>query len=77
MTTTDYETVLQAIRRWPTAQQLVLMQELLRALAAEAILPRPKRTLPRALGLLATGKSVPTQVEVRNWLNERRMEKYG
>ena len=77
MITTDYETILQTIRRWPTAQQFALMQELLRVLAAEAMPPQPKRTLPRALGLLATGKPAPSRAEIKNWLNERRMERYG
>jgi hypothetical protein len=77
MTTVDYETVLQTIRRWPVAQRFALMQELLRALAAEVAPPRTRPTLPRALGLLATSGSAPTDMQVKQWLNERRVEKYG
>jgi hypothetical protein len=77
MMTADYEAVLQTIRRWPVAQRFALAQELLRVLAAETAQPRPKRTLPRALGLLATATPAPTASEIKHWLNERRMEKYG
>jgi|CXWL01.1.fsa_nt_gi dihydroneopterin aldolase len=77
MTTVDYDVVLQTIRRWPVAQRFALMQELLRALAVEVSPPRTRQTLPRALGLLATNAPAPTDVQVKQWLNERRTEKYG
>jgi len=39
---------------------------------------RPKRnTLEKALGLLYTGKPAPSDAEVKEWLHEHRMEKYG
>ena len=77
MMTADYETVLQMIRRWPTAQRFALMQELLRALATEVATPQVKHTLPRALGLLATNQPAPTDSQIKQWLNERRLEKFG
>jgi hypothetical protein len=73
----DYETVLQTVHRWPPAQRLALAQEMLKTLSAD-IEPRPKRnTLAKALGLLRTEYPAPTDAEIKNWLNERRLEKYG
>ncbi len=44
----------------------------------ETLTPRPRRnTLEKALGLLATGQSAPSDVQVAQWLHEHRMEKYG
>jgi hypothetical protein len=39
---------------------------------------RPKgKTLDKALGLLATDQPPLSDSEVRQWLDKRRMEKYG
>jgi hypothetical protein len=35
------------------------------------------RTLSQALGLLATEQPAPTDAEVKKWLTEARLEKYG
>jgi uncharacterized protein (DUF433 family) len=36
-----------------------------------------RRTLDRALGLLATDGPAPTDDEIKQWLDDHRMEKYG
>lgn len=36
-----------------------------------------KRTLQRALGLLATDGPAPTDEDIERWLDEHRQEKYG
>lgn len=36
-----------------------------------------KRTLQRALGLLATDGPTPTDEDIEQWLDEHRQEKYG
>ena len=39
-------------------------------------LPRPRRTLDQALGLLARpGQAAPSDAQVGDWLGERRMKK--
>ncbi len=48
------------------------------AKARMATHPIRKKTAARAYGMLASASSpTPSDVEVRQWLNERRSEKYG
>jgi hypothetical protein len=74
----EYEQVLNAVRSWSTAQQFTLVQEVLKTLAPVEMPPRTKRqTLDQARGLLTTGRPAPTDSEVAQWLDERRVERYG
>lgn len=74
----DYETILETIRRWPLDRRFALLQDIINAMAVEVTHPGPTRqTLGRALGLLATDRPAPSDAEIEEWLNERRMEKYG
>lgn len=92
MATTDrqYESVVEAVRQWPTELQFALLHEVLHVLA-EGQPHRPTRassepteadgrrrsTLAHATGLLKTSDSPPTDEEVRRLLEERRIEKFG
>lgn len=70
----NYEVILAAVQQWPAPQQMALVQDVLKTLE----LARPRQaTLSRALGLLATDQPAPTDEEVKQWLDEHRMEKYG
>lgn len=70
----NYEDILAAVQQWPAPQQIALVQDVLKTLE----LARPRQaTLSRALGLLATNQPAPTDEEVKQWLDEHRMEKYG
>ena len=74
----DYETVLETVRRWPLDRRFALVQDIISTLAVEVTHPGSTRqTLPRALGLLATDRPIPSDAEIEEWLNEHRMEKYG
>ena len=74
---TNYKAVIETVRGWPTASRFLLVQDVLKTLALEVGNSRSKRnTLEKALGLLATNQSVPSDAEVRQWLDEHRMEKY-
>lgn len=74
----NYESVLKTIRQWPKAQRFILVQEVLKTLASESEQPRRReRTLERALGLVNLKGPAPTDEEVKQWLDEHRMEKYG
>lgn len=53
-----------------------LLDVLLRSQSQSGARPR-RPTLDRALGLLATDRSAPTDAEVQQWLEEHRQEKYG
>lgn len=70
----DYETVLQIVYQLPARQRFALIHDVLKSLEPT---PAKRSTLSRALGLLATEASAPTDEEVEAWLDEHRMEKYG
>lgn len=74
----SYEGVLKIVSQWPAAQQMALVEDVLRTISPRVKPPRQRqRTIDRALGLLATDQPAPTDEEVRQWLDEHRMEKYG
>ena len=74
----NYESVLKTIRQWSPAQQIELVQDVLQAISPRISPPKKhQKTLGRALGILATEKTAPTDAEVKQWLDEHRMEKYG
>jgi hypothetical protein len=72
----NYETVLKTVRQWPADRRFALVRDVINTLAEDEFSPRPRRkTLERALGLLATGDAAPSDAEVQQWLDERRVEK--
>ena len=76
----NYESVLKTIRQWPKPQRFMLVQEVLRTLAPESEVGKPQRrerTLEQALSVVKLNGPAPTDEEVRQWLDEHRMEKYG
>ena len=74
-----YEEVVQTMQCWPAAQRYSLAQFLFQSLEPELKRgrSRKKNTLSRALGLLETAAPAPTDEQVRDWINERGIEKYG
>ncbi len=76
--TTSYENVLDIVSHWPPIQQRALVNDVLKMISPRIQPPRERRpTLNEALGLLATDGPAPTDEEVKQWLDEHRMEKYG
>ncbi len=80
--TRDRETILQTIRAWPRDEQLALVQEILRQTdqptGDESVRQAPQRPSWKELaGLAANGQEPPSDEQVKQWLDERRMEKYG
>lgn len=74
----SYNSVLSVVSQWPPAQQQALVNDVLKMISPRIEPPRKRRpTLNQALGLLATDKPAPTDAEVKQWLDEHRMEKYG
>jgi hypothetical protein len=58
--------------RWPD------VVEFIRFLQYKSGAPRPQRaTVHKAFGLLATDRPAPTDAEVQQWLEERRLRKYA
>ena len=74
----NYDTILPIITNWSPSERIVLLQDVLKTLNPTPEPMRPhRRTLDKALGLLATDQPPPTDEEVQQWLDEHRMEKYG
>ncbi len=76
--TLNYNSILNVVSQWPPTQQQALVNDVLKMISSRVEPPRQKRpTLSEALGLLATDQPAPTDAEVKQWLDEHRMEKYG
>ncbi len=73
-----YETVMSTVRQWSPDKRFALVRDVINTLAME-IKPRQSKrnTLGKALGLLATSQRAPSDTDIRQWLGERRMEKYS
>lgn len=57
---TSHDTVLKIVSGWPSEERLSLVQDALETLVPELKGPRPRRrTLERALGLLASDQPAP------------------
>ncbi len=74
----NYETIINIVRKWPAPQRFTLVQEVLATLAPEVSAPLHRQpTLVRARGLLAIQQSAPSDQDVEAMLDERRRERYG
>lgn len=76
--TNSYDSVLQTVRQWPPNRRFALVRDVINTLATEVFPSRPRRkTLKKALGLLAASRPAPSDAEIQQWLDEHRIEKYG
>lgn len=76
--TIQYKTVVKQVKEWPADERLALVQDILRTLEPQLVASdRQEGTLDKALGLLASQYPAPKDDAVKQWLHERRMEKYG
>jgi hypothetical protein len=77
--TLDYADILNLVRRWPSAKRLNLVQEILGTVSSdlETTTTGSSNTLSQALGLLTKDRPAPSDQQVREWLAEYRLEKYG
>jgi hypothetical protein len=75
---TNYAKVMDIVHHWPIERRLALMQDVLESMSTEiSRKPRKRKTLHKALGLLATNAPPPTDEDIQQMLDEYRMEKYG
>ena len=73
-----YADILAAVAAWPAAQRYALVNDVLQTLVPEPITQDARRAALRRLdGILASAESLPSDEDVRRWLEEQRMEKYG
>jgi hypothetical protein len=72
----DRVTILQAIQELPQEEQEELISELIDRFASMKEPPLTPHT-SRLAGIFHNGKTPPTDEEIAQWLDERRLEKYG
>jgi hypothetical protein len=79
--TPEYQAIRETVARWTPEQRFALIHEMLNMLAGDSPASgtpgRRRRTLTHAIGLGRGEGPPPTDEEVRRWLEERRLEKYG
>ena len=68
--------IIQEVQSWPAADRAALAYEILRELRRQPLQPAPRDTLSKARGLLKTAQP-PSDDEVKRWIGEYRMHKYG
>lgn len=80
----DRDTILQAVERWAPDERVALARDILSTLVGQVRGARseppaePRRyTLKDIRGIAATDRPPPTDEEVKQWLDEYRMNKYG
>jgi hypothetical protein len=77
----DRDTILQVRRSWPLHDQMALAQAILQTVSEQLSedRPTPQRQSWREMAGLAavSGKEPPSDEQVAQWLDERRMNKYG
>jgi hypothetical protein len=73
-----YESVLDIVRTWTPEQRFLLVKDVMKTLEITFHSGQLRRqTAEEALGLLTTNQAPPSDVEVQQWLEAHRMEKYG
>ncbi len=73
----DYDTVLRLVHEWSPELRSILVRDVLKTLSSTGPGAHQRTsTLQQAWGLLATDHSPPTDTEVAQWLDERRITRY-
>jgi hypothetical protein len=73
----DRVTILRVVRTWTDDERLSLVQDVLHLIRTDRTAGAHAATFEQARGLLKTDRPPPTDAEVQQWLDERRMERYG
>lgn len=76
----EFAEVLQRLEQWPPTDRWTLTQRLLDGLGREQTASRqPPRTIPldQIRGMLKTAGPPPTDEQVKQWIEEERLKKYG
>jgi hypothetical protein len=74
--TAEYTEVLKIVTSWPIDQRVALAHEVLQS-AEKSQLPKRRPSFELARGIAKTGGVAPDDEQVKHWIGEHRMEKYG
>ena len=73
----EIDSIVNQVQGWPPEDRVALAYQILRDLRRQPLSPAPRGTLNEARGSLGTDRPPPTDEDVRQWLDEHRMGKYG
>jgi uncharacterized protein YbgA (DUF1722 family) len=73
----EIDNLVHQIHSWPPEDRVVLATEILHDLHGPTLEPTPRNTLAKARGLLRTDLPPPTDEQVKQWIEEYRVHKYG
>ena len=75
----EYDTILSQVRRWPVDKRIAFLEDVLHTLVPTEAREnaRPKDTFSKALGLLRSSNTAPTDDEINVMIAEHQVEKYG
>lgn len=74
--TAEYTEVLKIVASWPIDQRVALAHEVLQSTEGSQSAKR-RPSFERARGIAKTGDIAPDDEQVKRWIGEHRMEKYG
>ena len=72
-----YQQVLDLVSGWPTEERLALARDLLGTVNASHVERNGRPSFERALGIGRGDGPPPTDQQVKQWMDEHRMGKYG
>lgn len=78
--TNEYSEVLRIVTSWPMDQRIALAHDVLQRATdsqSEAESERRRPTFERARGIARASGPAPTDEQIKRWIGECRMEKYG
>lgn len=71
------ETIIAQVKPWPMEERVALAYEILREMRKQTRQPAPRRTLDRAMGVAKGTSAPPDDATVRQWIEQRRIQKHG
>lgn len=73
----EYQQIVQTISKWPIEDRASLIRALIEGMKAPANPSPTKLTMSDLIGIARGDGTPPTDVEVKQWIDDHRMEKYG
>ena len=73
----EIDTIVAQITPWPMEERVALAHQILRDMGKQIRQPAPRRTLERAMGIAGGTSIPPDDATVRQWIDERRLQKHG
>ena len=74
----DYDLVLKTVSAWPVEQRASLLNALINSLGSAGQGQKgPKPTIDELVGVARGEGPPPTDEQVKQWIDEHRMQKYG